>query len=58
MTLKQTKPVTGRSLRLAIGSDNTTEVKQNTISQQRDYNCLNLKKCDERTNGRTDNLMY
>ena len=35
-------------------SDNPTEVKQNKISQHREYNCLNLKKCDERTNGRTD----
>ena len=31
-------------------SDNPTEVKQNKISQHWEYNCLNLKKCDERTN--------
>ena len=31
-------------------SDNPTEVNQNKISQHRESNCLNLKKCDERTN--------
>ena len=36
------------------GSDNPTEVIQNEISQQREYNCLNLKKCDGRTDGRTN----
>ena len=36
------------------GSDNPTEVIQNEISQQREYNCLNLKKCDERTDRQTD----
>ena len=35
-------------------SDNPTEVKQNKISQHREYNCLNLKKYDERTNIQTD----
>ena len=35
-------------------SDNPTEVKQNKISQHWEYNCLNLKKCDERTNERTN----
>ena len=30
-------------------SDNPTEVKQNKISQHREYNCLNLKQSDERT---------
>ena len=34
-------------------SDNPTEVKQNKISQHREYNCLNLKKCDERMNKHT-----
>ena len=34
-------------------SDNPTEVNQNKISQHRESNCLNLKKCDERTNERT-----
>ena len=35
-------------------SDNPTEVKQNKISQHREYNCLNLKKCDEQMNRQTD----
>ena len=39
-------------------SDNPTEVNQNKISQHRESNCLNLKKCDERTNKQTDRLMY
>ena len=39
-------------------SDNPTEVKQNKISQHWEYNCLNLKKCDERTNERTDRQTY
>ena len=43
-------------------SDNPTEVNQNKISQHRESNCLNLKKCDERTNiqtdRQTDRLMY
>ena len=39
-------------------SDNPTEVKQNKISQHREYNCLNLKKCDERTDEHTDRQTY
>ena len=35
-------------------SDNPTEVKQNKISQHREYDCLNLKKCDERMNKQTN----
>ena len=35
-------------------SDNPTEVNQNKISLHRESNCLNLKKCDERTNIQTD----
>ena len=28
-------------------SDNPNELKQSEICRQREYNCLNLKKCDE-----------
>ena len=35
-------------------SDNPNEVKQNKMSQHREYNCLNLKKCDEQMNKRTN----
>ena len=35
-------------------SDNPTEVKQNKISQHWEYNCLNLKKCDEQTDKQTN----
>ena len=39
---------------MANGSDVSIELNYIRTCQQREYNCLNLKKCDERTNRQTD----